>query len=1010
MRRPVRRLPLVSLVVTAAALFAAVIGAVADEPRCVLTGTTVDERGRPLEDVDIRVWIQGAEDSGDATAASARSDSEGCFALGGLSPGIYRVEAARDDRVTARRDQVLVGPQGAAGLVLLLEPGTVVTGRVLASDGQPFEGAVACVGPPRRPSRAEIESWSRVTRAEAGLCARSGAAGAFSVTGLPRDSRLVARAVRTGRHYTDLGAVELPASRSRIDRIELRLPPPIPVIGRIELPDGRPFSGPASLSGGPGFEVRDGKVATEVEQAGHACVFIDDFCVVCRELVPGEQGVADFGTIRLDPGVRIEGSVRDQAGRPIPAATITGDCGGSHRRTHSDEDGSFVLSGIDERRDEHGALRCGFSVEAAGFESRSVQFVPGFRPATVVMEATGAVEGRVVTGTPPQPVPGLSIRAFPEGGLPGAPLTLSTPNGWFRVSDLAPGRYSLRIGSPGFVSRWIHDLRLEPGARVSLGDVALVPGHELRGRVLDRRDGEGIGRAWIYVGPAPWPHGLDAEAEIRTDPDGGFALSGLAAGRHRLWVKPPDRPPFECEIDLPATGLVTLEIPRDAVVYGTARDRTGEPLADRVIRLSSADGSEKAATADRSGRFRFEGVAPGVWRLHLSTGAEDGRQVRFPVMVEPGERRRVDLSLEAATLVHATVERGWNFPVVATEWRRLDEPRPGSATSFAEVSPDGSLSVLLPARGIYEVEPLSQTEWRGDERGGAIVVDARSPTGQPLRIEAPTARISGTVFDANGVPVPRASVMAIQQVVGTGLERSHRDTRTDARGDFRLERLQHGTYALFVTASGFVPTWTGSIELARGATVVAPRIELDAARPVRLRVLDPLGAPVPEAEVPQPWLPRYRNDRDEMADDAGSITIAVGSAGREVVVAAQSFAPAVAFVPPAAEHAPAPQLVLERGVPVTIRVTGEGGAPVEGAVLEVRTASGTDLSRALSGSPTRSARQLVSDGDGVVELARLAPGSYRLLVRAREGIASSRLTVGSGPATATVRLGELDAE
>jgi uncharacterized surface anchored protein len=147
-----------------------------------------------------------------------------------------------------------------------------------------------------------------------------------------------------------------------------------------------------------------------------------------------------------------------------------------------------------------------------------------------------------------------------------------------------------------------------------------------------------------------------------------------------------------------------------------------------------------------------------------------------------------------------------------------------------------------------------------------------------------------------------------------------------------------------------------------------------------------------------------------VADDTGSMTIAVGSAGREVVVAAQSFAPAVAFVPPAAENTPTPQLVLERGVPVTIRVTGEGGAPVEGAVLEVRTASGTDLTRALSGSPTRSARQLVSDGDGVVEIARLAPGSYRLLVRAREGIASSRLTVGSGPATATVRLGEHDAE
>ena len=735
------------------------------------------------------MWIYGAEDSGDAAAASARSDSAGRFVLNGLSPGIYRVEAARGDRMTARRDQVLVGPQGAFGLVLLLEPGAVVIGRVLASDGQPFEGAVVCVGPPRRPSPAEIESWSRVTRAEAGLCVRSGAAGAFSVTGLPRDSRLVARAARPGRHYTDQGAVELPTSRSRIDRIELRLPPPIPVIGRIELPDGRPFSGPATLSGGPGFEVRDGKVATEVEQAGRRCVFIDGFCVVCRELVPGERGVADFGTIRLDPGVRIEGSVRDQAGRPIPAATITGDCGGSHRRTHSDEDGSFVLSGIDERRDEHGALRCGFSVEAAGFESRVVGFVPGAQPGAVLMEATGAVEGRVVTGTPPQPVPGLSIRAVPDG-MPGGPtITLSTPDGRFRLHNLAAGRYSLRLESPGFVPRWIFDLRVEPDTRLSLGDVALERGHVLRGRLVEGASVSGSAGPVFAQSPTPCP--MEAAWQGRSGP----TRTGCSCWR--AWPQEGSYCRSKLPIADPSSARWICPRPGRRRSRSRATVRSSEsPAWLRASRWWAASSCAKRAGEEAARRRGSCGSIPVRRCRTRDVGALRPRGWRI---LAPNEHSGV---VDRASAGESTwkpardarighVEQGWNYPVVATLWRRLDGPR-----SDRGVVCRGSLRRLAVGPPAESGDLRSRAPGRSRLVRGTVSGRSSSTCASRRRDQC------GSRHPGRGSPGPsstgaaprskgRASrdpARARNRVRGAGARQG-----TDALGRFEFQRLQHGT-------------------------------------------------------------------------------------------------------------------------------------------------------------------------------------------------------------------------
>ena len=140
--------------------------------------------------------------------------------------------------------------------------------------------------------------------------------------------------------------------------------------------------------------------------------------------------------------------------------------------------------------------------------------------------------------------------------------------------------------------------------------------------------------------------------------------------------------------------------------------------------------------------------------------------------------------------------------------------------------------------------PYGPGRVRAEDAGAAETTELRLPTERT---------IAGRVVDAAGGPLPALEVSAFPVPANAGLEvpvgampNAHGTAKTDADGRFLLGRLGTGLYRIQVevgpgSASPAIP------EVAAGTTDIVLRVPL--AVEARIIVLDPDGAPVPEASV-----------------------------------------------------------------------------------------------------------------------------------------------------------------
>jgi 5-hydroxyisourate hydrolase-like protein (transthyretin family) len=287
------------------------------------------------------------------------------------------------------------------------------------------------------------------------------------------------------------------------------------------------------------------------------------------------------------------------------------------------------------------------------------------------------------------------------------------------------------------------------------------------------------------------------------------------------------------------------------------------------------------------------------------------------------------------------------------------------------------------------------------------------------RPAAPSARVSGRVLDAAGVPLPGATVTLEatgRQAVTSG---PPMPIRTDANGTFDIRGVAAGEYQLKVTKTGYLPTST----TARAGTPA--RVSLTKAGAITGRIIDALGEPL--ARVPV-HVRRYQYDPDgrrtavaagvsDTTDDLGQFRV-YGLAAGDYVVLTQSArgandpirndAPtlgsdiAPTYYPGTLNAAEAQTVSLPTAgeasiqfsplAPVIVRVFGSvvtsEGKPAEGLTVTLRSAAADWV-------PSRSAGTLASDGRFAI--SRVAPGRYWLDVAGVDGrgeMASVPLVVG----------------
>ena len=719
-------------------------------------GVVRDREGRPVPDA----WIGLTSGAGAKgwVEVSTHSDGDGNYRIPAAAPGRGLLEAgamnlhlsgvpedieeALESGTLPPECSVDVPDGGEVVMDLVLSPDCRVEGRMLRGDGTPAAGLVPVLVAPE-----EDEGWRRG--------APSGADGSFvleNMTPDPGEYRVGAQGVGGMLGFSET----FPLSESAVVRdVMVTVGSPGGIEGRVRRVDGKPAAG-ATVRLVPArfdpeapwrwrFEEREGPTAP----AGAQGEFRFD------GLAPGEW----------TPVVSAPGCVMTR-----------GDC---------------VKLGDGERR--------------AGIE--------------ILLPTERTLSGRVDDPSG-NPLAGAKVTAMPlprsegDNGEESADTNLlilqamgesagtatSDAAGAFRIGGLTDGRFSVNASRAGRVPAAIV---AEAGAEHLV--LVLQEGLDIRGRAVEKGTVKGI--AGLHVSVSGYSGGplTSEDHDVRTGPDGSFALDGLAGGgRYGIsfqdWDDEVWAPRTVKGVAAGTTDLV-VEIERGLSIEGRVVDASGSPLDTRNLQVELAIvgaffGSTTSTEVDEDGSFRFRALAPGRYRLTAGSGWESrAAYASRSVEVEAGTRD-VAISLSRGR----TISGRFLLPAgtapgddISLTWRPSRGSAPGSPPWNDSVRKDGTFETAVLDDGVpHDLD----AEWGEKGLVGSVRDVMPGTTGIVIPLGKGRA-LEGRVLGPDG-KVVGAGVEVRAERASDGEDVGRAETRED--GTFVLDGLGAGEFRLFASA------------------------------------------------------------------------------------------------------------------------------------------------------------------------------------------------------------------
>ncbi len=724
-----------------------------------------------------------------------------------------------------------------------------------------------------------------------------------------------------------------------------------------------------------------------VSAPGRSPVVVDDVSIVA--------GFAtDLGRLRLDEGWRVEALVRDEQGAPVAEATVTAvpaqrpgaDPAADPiaallvRRAKTDAEGRAILVDL--------LAGPAFVRASAKGHLDGTDTVREARPgkaetARLSCPTAPSLSGRVTgaDGPPPPVVVRATVR---RTGL--VTETKPAADGSFTVVDLPPWPTDVearldRAGVSTVVAR-------REGAMPGAGETVILevaPLFHVRGTVeglhpggarpvarleIPRADRRRDEEAYFVAAEIPLvPQGSRAEFSFDAVPPGPCAVR-VVEGRY-------DSGAEAVLVDDRDVDGIEILLPEFAALQGTVLDsnRLSFALGARVtLARLEADGEapvgaggRPTTVADDAGRYHFDDLAPGAWRVEASDAgtAVAAVEVRLPV---GGRIRAPTLVLTRGGSVVGTLDddvgRGVTGVAIRSERREDGLPGPRATTD---------------SRGAFRLGPIAAGRWRirteslSDAFDG-IEADVEVVEGETTDVQLGAdgrASLEGSVR-RRGKAVAGVEVMAVL-LDGRGCEAYARRTVADAAGQYRFDGLSEGRYALRLLdgdVSTRQPVWLREgdrairdLELGEGSIRgVVRKSSREPVRGAEIRAVPSRGSRVdalgraltaPDGTFRIDGLP------------IGTYRVEVYPPGRSTRV----FDGVVADLPPAG--APL-DVLLGMGARLSLRVTDEGGSPVAGAEAWVLGADGLPVH----------ARAGLSSPSGRVRLDGLPDGPARIAVHA----------------------------
>jgi protocatechuate 3,4-dioxygenase beta subunit len=536
------------------------------------------------------------------------------------------------------------------------------------------------------------------------------------------------------------------------------------LIGKVvDADSGRPVTGAdvTVATGALGLHTREavtgpqGRFEVEGVVGSEQSLYVDaDGYVIAGPLVQTEDGVPIV--VRLERAARIEGRVVDEAGWPIPNAMV----------------------------------------RAFGDEANAPQ---------TVGDSLAVTDG---------PVPPISAAA--GSGLAFVGQMRSDRDGGFQLENLRPGTYTVAVSHGEHAPKESEPIRLNAGETRRGVRIAMEPGAELIGRVVDER-GFGLEAIPVELRAA-------SEREPRmavTADDGSFAFGGvrgevevvalpydLPATRETATVEPGSRVVVELAL---ATTLNTLR--------GQVVDDRGFGVSGALLTVTSADPAKiirRSAKSDIDGTFSVPALPDPPYAITVEHSAYSTTRIGG---VEEIDDLRIELAA-GVTLIGEVLD-DWTGEGLPGARIGLE----GESDAHTRTRGDGTFVFRQLRTGTYDIS-LTHPDYEAQAR--RVVLEPPRYVDRPQELETvrlePGGVVQGEVFDASSDPVAGA------EVAWGDPPRWDRAARTDAAGRFRLRGVSPGTQ--WITArheqagedSTLEPILVRPLETSPGALVRLPGV------------------------------------------------------------------------------------------------------------------------------------------------------------------------------------------
>jgi 5-hydroxyisourate hydrolase-like protein (transthyretin family) len=518
------------------------------------------------------------------------------------------------------------------------------------------------------------------------------------------------------------------------------------------------------------------------------------------------DGVTTWPPIVLDSSAPIAGIVRNRKGEPVAGAEIFSFANERTASTTTDPMGSFRLNGYSSGKS------VAVYVSADSYARTQVSATAPAESLSIVLSNTGDVRGRAEDAETKAPLEDFSVRA-------GSPRTRSirysygseyhSPDGSFTIPSVPPGKIEITASASGYLDTAVTGIEIAEGESKEGIVLSMKRGRDLVGHVVDSSRETGIANATVS-----WRREQDPPNEgmvsgtagtfiyfpnsVTTEADGRFHCEGLPPERLVFSAFQPDYREGSKTVDVSSESTIEVALGAGGAVTGTVVDHDGRtPVVGADVSLEELGASSMAwrsdaSTSDGSGRFRFEHMKEG--RFRLTAQSESGRSpAREVVLGQDQPSEDVLLQFSSGATVRGRVSglpAGRLGGLTVSGFSRDFQGRASTSddgTFVLDDVPAGALRVTattgFPGRSVTK---------NADVPEGAAEVPIEIPfesgsklTGRLLRGET---GVPGVFFSVT----PDPPIASLARVSG----------QTDTDGRYELEGLPDASYRLQFSSGG----------------------------------------------------------------------------------------------------------------------------------------------------------------------------------------------------------------